>query len=629
MSKEIKGKVIGIDLGTTNSCVAILSGGKFQVIPNLEGHNTTPSVVAYKSKTERITGARAVRQAITNPGNTLYRTKSFIGITYEEALNKTKDHPLPFDIIKSKTGGVEFKLSVGVNVSPAEAGAAILQDLVKSAEKYLGEKIVNVVITTPAYFSDSQRQATKDAGEIAGLNVLRIVNEPTAAALAYGLDKAGNEKIAVYDLGGGTFDISILDIEDGVFKVMSTNGNTNLGGEDFDQKIIKYIAKQFKSDSGIDLLLENNKEVLQRLKEAAEKAKIELSSATMTDINLPFITANETGAKHLNVSITKAQFESLIADFLKETEKCCSIAIKDSGLKVEEINKVLLVGGSTRIPAVQELVERIFKKKPSCDLNPDEVVAMGAAVQGGILGGDVKDVLLLDVIPLSLGIETLGGVMTKLIEKNSTIPTRKTQVFSTAADNQTAVDINIFQGEREMASGNKKLGNFILSGIPAAPRGVPQVEVAFDVDANGILNVSAKEKNTGKEQSITITGASGLSKEEIERMTKDAEQHSEEDRKQKEKIEVINHSDSLIYTSEKSLKESGDKLPEDLKTSIQGKIKTLQDKRNNSESETSEIQSAYDELSSEISKIYEFMNKNASAEGSKSEEPKSEEPIIE
>lgn len=625
MSENIKGLVVGIDLGTTNSCVSILQNGKPVVIHNSEGKNTTPSIISYKSKEERLVGEPAKRRSITDPKNTLYRTKSFMGCTFEEALEQTKDIPMPFKIVKSKQGGASFSLDVGVVVSPSEAGAAILQHLKEIAEKYCGQKVENAVITVPAYFNDQQRQATKDAGQIAGLNVLRIINEPTAAALAYGLDKAQNkeETIAVYDLGGGTFDVSILKISDGVFEVVSTNGDTHLGGEDFDNSLVKFIAGEFKKETGIDLIKENNKEAIQRLKEAAEKAKISLSSQQSTEVSLPFITANADGAKHLNVAISRAKFEELIWPDLDKTEKCCKLAIKDAKIDKNSISKILLVGGSTRIPAVKELVKKIFGKEPSCDLNPDEVVADGAAVQAGILKGDVKDVLLLDVIPLSLGIETLGGVMTKLVEKNTTIPLRKSQTFSTAADNQTSVSIIVFQGEREIAKDNKLLGQFDLHGIPTAPRGVPQVEVSFDVDSNGILHVKAKEKNTGKEQSITIQGSSGLSKEEVEKMTKEAEQHAEADKSRKQLIELKNNSESLVYTAEKTLKDTTN-LPEDLKKTIEEKIQHL--KTILQGEETSAIQSAYDDLSGELSKVYEHTSKNAAQEnGQTSDNQQSEE----
>lgn len=607
MSEKIKGKIFGIDLGTTNSCIALFDGDTATVIPNSEGTNTTPSIIGYKNKDERIVGSAAKRQFVTNPTNTLYRTKSFIGDDYNAAAAKLKNYPFPYEVLPGDKGGVEFKLGCGVKLNPSECGAAILQELAKAAERYYGQAVKNVVITVPAYFNDSQRQATKDAGAIAGLNVVRIINEPTAAALAYGLEKIKKDcKIAVYDLGGGTFDISILEVtEDGIFKVISTNGDTHLGGEDFDEIIVKHINAEFLKETGIDLLKENNKESIQRLREAAEKAKISLSAQSSTEINLPFITANASGPKHLNVSLTRAKFEALIEGELKKTEKCCLNAIKDAGISTSEIEKVLLVGGSTRIPAVQHLVEKIFGKKPSCDLNPDEVVAVGAAVQGAILSGDVTDVLLLDVIPLSLGIETMGGVMSKLVERNTTIPVRKSQIFSTAADNQTSVSIRVFQGERDMANDNKFLGQFDLHGIPPAARGVPQIEVSFDVDANGILKVSAKEKNTGKEQSITIQGSSGLSKEDIEKATKDAEMHAEADRQRRELIDLKNNSDNLIYTTEKALKDNQN-IEEGIKTNIKEKMSKLQSVMSSENKQ--EIQSAYDDLNGELMKIYQANN---------------------
>ena len=623
-NEKVKGLVVGIDLGTTNSCVAAMQNGKPVVICNSEGKNTTPSVIGYKSQTERIVGDPARRRAVTDPQNTLYRTKSFIGMSYEEALNQTKEHPMPFDLTKSKGGGVDFKLKVGLSVSPSEAGAAVLQDLIQSAERHLGQKITNVVVTVPAYFNDQQRQMTKTAGEIAGLNVLRIINEPTAAALAYGLDKDKDETIAVYDLGGGTFDVSILKVSDGVFEVISTNGDTHLGGEDFDNILVKYISNEFKKESGIDLLKENNKEAIQRLKEGAEKAKIALSSQLSTEISLPFITADASGAKHLNLSVTRAKFEELIEKELKKTETCCKQALDDAKLKPNQIDKILLVGGSTRIPAVADLVKKIFHKDPFQGINPDEVVAMGAAIQGGVLSGTVTDVLLLDVAPLSLGIETLGGVMTKIVERNTTIPIEKNQVFSTAADNQTAVSIKVYQGERELAQNNKLLGEFDLHGIPPAPRGVPQIEVKFNIDANGILNVSAVEKNTGKKQEITIQGTNGLSKEEVQKMTEEAEQFAETDRQKKQLIELRNNSDSLIYTAEKSIKDTQN-LPEDLKKSVEEKITEL--KNNLSSEDSGVLQSSYDSLSAELSKIYEHTSKQQTTEPQgeqTSEQPKEE-----
>jgi len=550
-------KVIGIDLGTTNSCVAIMEGGEPVVIANSEGSRTTPSMVAFTESGERLVGQQAKRQAVTNPENTLFAIKRLIGRKYDTEAVQKDITISPFKIVKADNGDAWVEVR-GKKYSPPEISAMVLQKMKKTAEDYLGEPVTDAVITVPAYFDDSQRQATKDAGKIAGLNVLRIINEPTAAALAYGLDKKKDEKIAVFDLGGGTFDVSILELGDGVFEVKSTNGDTFLGGEDFDQKIIDWIADEFKKDQGIDL--RKDKMALQRLKEAAEKAKCELSSSMETDINLPFITADASGPKHLNLKLTRAKLESLCDDLLRKLEGPCRTALKDAGLSASDIDEVILVGGMTRMPAVVKRVEEIFGKTPSKGVNPDEVVAIGAAIQGGVLKGDVKDVLLLDVTPLSLGIETLGGVMTKLIEKNTTIPCRKSQIFSTAADNQPAVSIHVLQGEREMARDNKTLGNFELTGIPPAPRGVPQIEVTFDIDANGIVHVSAKDLGTGKEQSIRITASSGLSKEEIEKMVKDAEAHAAEDRKKRELIEARNQADSMIYSTEKSLKDVGEKL---------------------------------------------------------------------
>ncbi len=551
------GKIIGIDLGTTNSCVAIMEGKDSKVITNPDGARTTPSIVAISDSGERLVGQIAKRQAITNPENTVFGVKRLIGRKFESAEVQKDMKILPYHIKRAENSDVRIDLR-GKLYSPAEISSFILSYVKKYAEDYLGEPVVDAVITVPAYFNDSQRQATKDAGKIAGLNVLRIINEPTAASLAYGLDKRREEKIAVFDLGGGTFDISVLEIGEGVFEVKATNGDTHLGGEDFDLRVIDYLASEFKREQGIDL--RNDKMALQRLKEAAEKAKMELSTSMETDVNLPFITADASGPKHLNMKISRAKLEALVADLLDNLEGPVRTALKDAGLSASDINEVILVGGMTRMPAVQERVRRLFNKEPNRSVNPDEVVALGAAIQGGVLKGDVKDVLLLDVTPLSLGIETLGGVMTKLIEKNTTIPTRKSQVFSTAADSQPAVSIHVLQGEREMAANNKTLGRFELMGIPPAPRGVPQIEVTFDIDANGIVNVSAKDLATAKEQSIRITASSGMSKEEIERAVKDAELHSEEDKKKKEMVEARNHADSLIYSTEKSLKDLGDKV---------------------------------------------------------------------
>ncbi len=565
-------KVIGIDLGTTNSCVAIMEGGEPVVIANSEGNRTTPSMVAFTDSGERPVGQQAKRQAVTNPENTLYALKRLIGRKFDSDAVRKDIAISPFKIIKADNGDAWVDVR-GKKYSPPEISAMVLQKMKKTAEDYLGEEVTDAVITVPAYFDDSQRQATKDAGKIAGLNVLRIINEPTAAALAYGLDKKKDEKIAVFDLGGGTFDISILELGDGVFEVKSTNGDTFLGGEDFDQKIIDWIADEFKKEQGIDL--RSDKMALQRLKEAGEKAKCELSGTMETDINLPFITADATGPKHLNLKLSRAKLESLCAELLGKLEGPCRTALKDAGLSAGDIDEVILVGGMTRMPAVAAKVQAVFNKIPSKGVNPDEVVAIGAAIQGGVLKGDVKDVLLLDVTPLSLGIETLGAVMTRLIEKNTTIPCKKSQVFSTAADNQPAVTIHVLQGEREMAADNKTLGNFELTGIPSAPRGVPQVEVTFDIDANGIVHVSAKDLGTGKEQSIRITASSGLSKEEIDKMVRDAEAHATDDKKKREAIEARNQADSLIYQTEKSLKEYGDKIGADDRKKIEDGIADL------------------------------------------------------
>lgn len=559
------GKVIGIDLGTTNSCVAIMEGGSPVVIANSEGSRTTPSVVGMNDAGERLVGQIAKRQAVTNPKNTIFAVKRLIGRKSDAAEVEKARKVLPYEIVASSNNDAWVKLK-GDSKSPQEISAMILTKMKQTAEDYLGEKVTDAVITVPAYFDDAQRQATKDAGQIAGLNVLRIINEPTAAALAYGLDKKHEKTIAVFDLGGGTFDVSILELGDGVFEVKATNGDTFLGGEDFDLILVDYLADEFKKEQGIDLRKDTM--ALQRLKEAAEKAKHELSSALETDINLPFITADASGPKHMNVKISRAKFESLCGSLLKRLEEPCRVALRDAGLSASDIGEVILVGGMTRMPAVQARVKEIFGKEASKSVNPDEAVAIGAAVQGGVLQGDVKDVLLLDVTPLSLGIETYGGVFTKLIEKNTTIPTRKSQVFSTAADNQPAVSIHCLQGEREMAGDNKTLGRFELVGIPAAPRGVPQIEVTFDIDANGIVSVGAKDLGTGKEQSIKITASSGLSKEEIDRMVNDAKAHAEEDRKRREAVEDRNKLDTMIYSTEKTLNELGEKASPELKGSV-------------------------------------------------------------
>ncbi len=565
-------KVIGIDLGTTNSCVAVMQGGEPVVIANAEGARTTPSIVGFAKNGERLVGQPAKRQAITNPENTVFSIKRFMGRKHSEVLAEEK--LVPYKVVEGTGGDVRVKTG-GKEYTPPEVSAIILQKMKQTAEDYLGHKVTKAVITVPAYFNDSQRQATKDAGKVAGLEVLRIINEPTAAALAYGLDKKKNEKIAVYDLGGGTFDVSILDLGDGVFEVRSTNGDTHLGGDDFDQKIMDWIADEFKKSDSIDL--RKDRMALQRLKEAAERAKIELSSNMQTEINLPFITADTSGPKHLTMTLTRSKLEQLVDDLVQKTLEPCKKALADAKLKAEEIDEVILVGGMTRMPKVQEIVKQLFKKEPHKGVNPDEVVAIGAAIQGGVLVGDVKGVLLLDVTPLSLGIETLGGVTTKLIERNTTIPTKKSQVFSTAADNQTAVSIHVLQGEREIASGNRTLGRFDLVGIVAAPRGVPQVEVTFDIDANGITHVSAKDLGTGKEQKIKIESSSGLSKEEVEKMTKDAELHAEEDKKKREAVEAHNKLDTLVYSTEKSLNELGDKISSEDREKVQKALATAKD----------------------------------------------------
>ncbi len=601
------GKTIGIDLGTTNSCVAIMEGGDPVVIANAEGSRTTPSMVAFNDKGERLVGQIAKRQAITNPDNTVFAVKRLIGRKYSSPEIQRDLKIVPYKIVGADNGDAHIEIR-GKSYSPAEISSMILQKMKQTAEDYLGEEVTQAVITVPAYFNDSQRQATKDAGRIAGLKVERIINEPTAASLAYGLDKKGDKKIAVFDLGGGTFDISILEIGDGVFEVKSTNGDTHLGGEDFDLRIVDYLADEFKKDQGIDI--RNDKMALQRLKEAAEKAKMELSGSQETEVNLPFITADASGPKHMNIKLSRSKLESLVSELIDRVTGPCNMAIKDSGIKASDIDEVILVGGMTRMPRVQQKVKEIFGKEPTRGVNPDEVVAIGAAIQAGVLAGEVKDVLLLDVTPLSLGIETLGGVFTKLIDKNTTIPTKKSQIFSTAADNQPAVEIHVLQGEREMAAGNKTLGRFQLVGIPPAPRGMPQIEVTFDIDANGIVNVSAKDQGTGKEQSIKITASSGLNEQEIEQLIKDAELHADEDKKRRELVEAKNTADSLIYSTEKSIGDVGDKLDDATKQGIQSAIEDL--KKSMEGEDLADIKQKTDKLTQASHKLAEAMYSQAS-----------------
>jgi molecular chaperone DnaK len=604
------GKVIGIDLGTTNSCVAVMEGKAAKVIENSEGRNTTPSIVAFTDDGERLVGQPAKRQAVTNPERTFFAVKRLIGRRYDDPMVEKDKKLVPYKIIRAGNGDAWVEAD-GKTYSPSQISAFVLQKMKETAEANLGQKVTQAVITVPAYFNDAQRQATKDAGKIAGLEVLRIINEPTAAALAYGLDKQKSGTIAVYDLGGGTFDVSILEIGDGVFEVKSTNGDTFLGGEDFDMRLVNYLADEFQKEQGIDL--RRDKLALQRLKEAAEAAKIELSSTTQTEINLPYITADQTGPKHLTLKLTRSKFEALVDDLIQKTVEPCRLALKDAGLTAGEINEVVLVGGQTRMPKVQEVVKQFFGKEPHKGVNPDEVVAVGAAIQAGVLQGDVKDVLLLDVTPLSLGIETLGGVFTRIIDRNTTIPTKKSQVFSTAEDNQNAVTIRVFQGEREMAADNKLLGQFDLVGIPPAPRGVPQIEVSFDIDANGIVNVQAKDKATGKEQQIRIQASGGLSESEIQKMIKDAEAHAEEDKKRKAAVEAKNHADALVHSTEKALSEHGAKVGEGERRAIETALADLKEALKGDDADA--ITAKMNTLAQVSMKLGEAMYKQADAPG--------------
>ena len=607
-------KILGIDLGTTNSCMAVMEGGSAKVIPNAEGANTTPSIVV---PDQNIVGIPAKRQQVVNPKNTIFSIKRLMGRRFDDPEVQRIKGDYPYEIVEGKNGLACVEVE-GKTYTPQEISAKILAKMKADAEAFVGQKITKAIITVPAYFNDSQRTATKEAGQIAGFEVDRIINEPTASSLAYGLDKKANEKIVVYDLGGGTFDVSILEIGDGVFEVKATNGDTYLGGDDFDQKVINWLLEEFKKENGVDL--SKDRQAMQRLKDAAEKAKIELSSTMETEINIPFITADSSGPKHLNIKLTRSKLEQLVDELIQRTFKPMENALKDSGLSKSDINEVVLVGGMTRMPKVTQVVKDFFGKEPNKSINPDEVVALGAAIQGGVLSGDVKDVLLLDVTPLTLGIETLGGVSTPLINRNTTIPTQKSQVFSTAGDNQTSVEINVLQGERNMASDNKSLGRFMLDGIPPAPRGIPQVEVIFDIDANGILNVTAKDKATSKEQKITIQGGTGLSKEEVEKMVKESELHADEDKKRKEEVETRNLADGLCYTAEKSVKDAGDKIPEELKKDIEEKVKSIRDNLQTDGVET--LKQKTQDLSSTLQKIGEHMYKQGGpTSGSQDQNP--------